>query len=559
MVALAKGGFGANGWARPAAHLRTSACAAALLILAALTGCAVGPDYIPEPAPVPQTFKELKGWKVATPSDALDRGEWWAVYRDPKLAFLLKQVEISNQNVAAQAASYEQARAIIREAQAALFPTISATYNATRAYNGPGSGAAGAIASSAGRVRLVHDDLRSRVSAGPGISTFGARCGDRLKAMRRPRRRTPPISTMPSSPRKAQLATAYFNMLAADSLHDLLVRYMVEYKKTLEIVRNQFKAGYSVTEGDVATAEAQVFTTEAQAINALVQRAQFEHAIAMLIGRPPAELSIGPHLLGCSIPRIPVTIPSALLERRPDIAAAERTMQEQNALIGVAVAGYFPDISLSAVLQWTGGQPAPFNVANIVWSLGAAGTQVLFEGGLLGAQVDSARAVYWQSVANYRQTVLTAFQQVEDQLVAVRHARTADGRARKSGKGPAQGGRCFYQSVPGRHGGVHYRRSRREILLLTDEENLIDKPPKPIPCERFLDSGTRRRLGRQSPAHEEGTGEGHLLVPAASAERRRRSTGSVWLSANPLKSFVFYPSASHAARAVLALSLANFH
>ena len=137
-------------------------------------------------------------------------------------------------------------------------------------------------------------------------------------------------------------------------------------------MRNQFKAGYSVTEGDVATAEAQVFTTEAQAINALVQRAQFEHAIAILIGRPPAELSIGPHLLGYNIPRIPVTIPSALLERRPDIAAAERTMQEQNALIGVAVAGYFPDISLSAVLQWTGSQPAPFNVANIVWSLGAS-------------------------------------------------------------------------------------------------------------------------------------------------------------------------------------------
>jgi NodT family efflux transporter outer membrane factor (OMF) lipoprotein len=140
----------------------------------------------------------------------------------------------------------------------------------------------------------------------------------------------------------------------------------------------------------------------------------------MLIGRPPAELTIAPHPLAGSIPKIPVVVPSTLLERRPDIAAAERTMQEQNALIGVAVAAYFPDISLSGALQWIGSHPLPFNVANEVWSLGAAGTETLFDGGLRGAQVDSARAVYWQSVANYRQTVLTAFQGVEDQLVAVR-------------------------------------------------------------------------------------------------------------------------------------------
>ncbi len=185
-------------------------------------------------------------------------------------------------------------------------------------------------------------------------------------------------------------------------------------------MRNQFKAGYSVTAADVATAEAQVFTTEGSAINVLIQRAQFEHAIAVLIGRPPAELTIAPHLLTGNIPRIPVMVPSTLLERRPDIAAAERTMQEENALIGVAVAAYFPDISLSGLLAWTGTHPLPFNVANEMWSLGAAGTQILFEGGLRGAQVDAARALYWQSVANYRQTVLTALQQVEDELVAIR-------------------------------------------------------------------------------------------------------------------------------------------
>ena len=271
---------------------------------------------------------------------------------------------------------------------------------------------------------------------------------------------------------QAALATAYFNLLAADSLHDLLVRYTEEYKKTLKIVRDQFDAGFSVTEGDVATAEAQVFTTEAQAINALIQRAQFEHAIAILIGRPPAELSIGPHLLSGSIPRIPVTVPSVLLERRPDIAAAERIMQEQNALIGVAIAGYFPDISLSAVFQWTGNQPAPFSVANVVWSLGAAGTQVLFEGGLRGAQVDAARAVYWQSVANYRQTVLTAFQQVEDNLVAVRLLKQQLVLQDKAVKDQRRAVDVFLNQF--RAGTVAYTTVvQGEILLLTDEENLL--------------------------------------------------------------------------------------
>jgi NodT family efflux transporter outer membrane factor (OMF) lipoprotein len=456
--------------------LRIPACVPALILLLALglllalAGCAVGPDYVPEAAPAPNTFKELKGWKVATPSDALDRGDWWAFYRDPKLAFLLKQVEISNQTVAAQAAAYEQARALIREAQAGLFPTVSATYNATRAYNGPKTGAAGAIAAAAasgtytstfvpgftGSWTLdVWGKVRRQIESNAAAAQVSAADLDNVKLTA-----------------QAQLATAYFNLRAADSLHDLLVRYTIEYKKTLDIVRNQFKAGFSVTEGDVATAEAQVLTTEAQAINALVQRAQFEHAIAILIGRPPAELSIGTNLLAGSIPRIPVTVPSSLLERRPDIAAAERTMQEQNALIGVAVAAYFPDISLSAVFQWTGNQPAPFNVANIVWSLGAAGTQVLFEGGLLGAQVDAARAVYWQSVASYRQTVLTAFQQVEDELVAVRLLKQQLVLQQKAVQDQRRAVDVFINQF--RAGTVAYTTVvQGEIILLSDEEALL--------------------------------------------------------------------------------------
>lgn len=466
--------------------MRVPACAAALVFLSAfallpgLTGCAVGPDYVPPAAPVPNTFKELKGWKVATPSDQLNRGDWWAFYHDSKLSYLLKQVEISNQTVAAQAAAYEQARALIREAQASLFPTLSASYNATRAYNGPGTGAAGAIAT-AGASGTYTSTFTPGFSGAWDLDVWG-----KVRRQIESNAAAAQVSAADLDNAKlsaqAQLATAYFNMLAADSLHDLLVRYTAEYKKNLEIVRNQFKAGFSVTEGDVATAEAQVLSTEAQALNALLQRAQFEHAIAILIGRPPAELSIGTHLLAGNIPKIPVSIPSALLERRPDIAAAERTMQEQNALIGVAIAGYFPDISLSAVLQWTGGQPAPFQVANLIWSLGAAGTETLIDGGLRGAQVDAARAVYWQSVANYRQTVLTAFQQVEDQLVAVRWLKQQLVLQEKAVQDQRRAVNVFINQFQA--GTVAYTTVvQGEIILLTDEESLLT-----IRQDLFLDS-----------------------------------------------------------------------
>jgi NodT family efflux transporter outer membrane factor (OMF) lipoprotein len=176
-----------------------------------------------------------------------------------------------------------------------------------------------------------------------------------------------------------------------------------------------------VTAGDVATADAQIATTEAQLAFARLQRAQFEHAIAVLVGRPPAELGVGPRDLRNQIPKIPVTLPSELLERRPDIAAAERTMQEQNALIGVAEAAWFPDVSLSAMIQYIGPIPLPLNISRSIASIAANATETFFNGGLTAAQVDAARAIYWQSVANYRQTVLTAFQQVEDELAAIRY------------------------------------------------------------------------------------------------------------------------------------------
>jgi NodT family efflux transporter outer membrane factor (OMF) lipoprotein len=384
-----------------------------------LAGCAVGPDYSREPAPVSTHYKEIAGWKLADPSDNMDRGDWWTVYRDRALDALLPQVEISNQTVAADAAAYEEARAIIREGQANLFPTATASYTATRTRTGALAGTTGGSAVGVGLGTRYTSQYSAPISGTWDIDVWG-RLRRQVESDTAAAQASAADLDNAKLSQQAMLATAYFNLRASDSLIDLLERTITQYKKTYDIVNNQFKAGYSVTAGDVATADANVRTTEAQLASARASRAQFEHAIAVLIGRPPAELTVAPRNLGGGIPRIPVALPSALLERRPDIAAAERTMQEQNALIGVAEAAYFPDISLSSMIQFIGPIPLPFSAARSIGSIAASGTQTLFNGGLTAAQVDAARAVYWQSVANYRQTVLTALQQVENELAAIR-------------------------------------------------------------------------------------------------------------------------------------------
>ncbi len=398
-------------------------------LAAVLGGCSVGPDYTPPSSPIPDNYKELKGkalkgWKLATPHDSVDSGYWWTVYKDPLLDSLERQVEISNQTVAAAAAAYEQARTLIREAQASLFPTVTAGYNVVRQYSGKNlagnSGAAlstnGGTTSSSGGVvtttyatqgNLTWDlDVWGKIRRQIESNVAGAQVGAADLANAR-------------LAAQAQLALAYFELRSAYSLKDLLEKTAVEYKKTLLITRNQYRAG-TVNEADVAAAETQVLDTEAAAINLGVTISQLQHAIAMLIGKPPSEVTLNRMFLVGEIPAFPVSLPSRLLERRPDIAAAERQMQQQNALIGVAVAAYYPDISLSASLGYTGLTPLPINPAHEFWTLGASALETVFDGGMRSAQVDSAQAAYWQSVANYRQTVLTAFQQVDDQLAGIR-------------------------------------------------------------------------------------------------------------------------------------------
>jgi NodT family efflux transporter outer membrane factor (OMF) lipoprotein len=425
VYALAHAGLRQDGWVRRVAAVRGQTCAPALLLAVLLTGCAVGPDYSREPAPVPTTYKELKGWKRATPSDDLARGNWWAPFRDPRLDALLREVEISNQTVAAAAAAFEQSRAMITEAQSALFPTATAAYGVTRTRTGALAGTTGGSAVGVGLRTRYTTQYSAPINGGWDLDVWG-KVRRTIEADTSAAQASAADLDNAKLSAQAQLATAYFNLLAADSLRNLLHRAAAQYRETYEITLNKYKAGYGpsgttgTTSADVALAQSQVLSIEAQELSVGVQRAQFEHAIAVLIGRPPAELTIGPRLLGSRIPSIPVAVPSALLERRPDIAAAERTMQDNNAMIGVAEAAYFPDVSLSSMVQFVGPIPLPFTAARSIQQIGAAATQTLFNGGLTGAQVDAARAVYLQSVATYRQTVLTAFQQVEDELAAIR-------------------------------------------------------------------------------------------------------------------------------------------
>jgi NodT family efflux transporter outer membrane factor (OMF) lipoprotein len=428
VFASAHAGVHRGSWVRRRAFSRKQACAhaSALVFGLALAGCTVGPDYSREPAPVPTEYKELKGWKFARPSDDVDRGDWWSVYRDRGLNELLPQVEISNQTVAASAAAYEQARAIIREGQSALFPTATAEYDATRTRTGALAGTTGGSAVGSTLLRNRYTTQYTAPINGTWDIDVWGKIRRQLESDTSAAQASAADLDNAKLSAQAQLAIAYFNLRAADSLHDILIRTVKELSETYRVTLNKFNAGYGpsttagITSADVALAHAQVLNAQAQAMNVGIERAQFEHAIAVLTGRPPSELTIAPHLLAGRPPKIPVMLPSSLLERRPDVAASERTMQEQNALIGVAEAAYFPDISLSSMIQYIGPIPLPFSAARSIGAIGASATQTLFNGGLTAAQVDAARAAYWQSVANYRQSVLTAFQQVEDELAAIR-------------------------------------------------------------------------------------------------------------------------------------------
>jgi len=397
---------------------RISRCAAPAAALA-LVACAVGPNYHRPAAPVPSAYKELPpGWKVAAPQDEKRRGDWWAIFEDPELDRLERQVNISNQNVKQYEAQYREAVALLKEAQAQLFPTITASFSGQRGGGGAGTAAVSSTVGS-GAGGSTHTEFTLQ-----GLATWQPDIWGTIRRQIESRKAGVQVSeaNLANAELSAQatLATDYFDLRAADSLRALLARAVTLDERALEITRNMSQSG-TATNGDVAAAEASLEATQAQLIAVEQQRGTYEHAIAMLTGHLPSELAIAEAPLASKVPQVPMSVPSEILERNPSIAAAERQMQQENALIGVAIGAYFPTISLQALGGFAGNPLSSLiNLDNRIWSTAGTASDVLFQGGEQMAAVAQARATYDQYVASYRQTVLTTFQSVEDQLLALR-------------------------------------------------------------------------------------------------------------------------------------------
>ncbi|MDG6093967.1 efflux transporter outer membrane subunit [Acetobacter sp. AN02] len=412
---------------------RLHARAALALSGVCLSGCMVGPSYKRPAAIISPVFKELKpaaGWSYAQPVlAAVPKGKWWEIYNDPILNGLEEQVAISNQNLVQYEARYRNARAAINGIRAQLYPTLSGSLGFNRNSQGRGSRSAssGALVNygsgSKTSTYIESNSTDTTYSMGPSASwdlDLWGKIRRQIQAqVTEAQASAADLANMTLS-YQTQLATAYFNLRYQDSLKDLLERNARYYEHSYQIVKNQYEAG-TAEPSALLQAKTQLEQTRAQAVQAGVARAQYEHAIAVLMGKPPADLNILPGALTRYIPAVPVTVPASLLQRRPDVAAAERRMEEYNAQIGAQMAAFFPDIKLSASYSYSGDPVGTLvQVANRIWALGASATEVLFEGGARTAAVHEADANYDAYVATYRQTVLTALQNVEDQLSNLR-------------------------------------------------------------------------------------------------------------------------------------------
>jgi NodT family efflux transporter outer membrane factor (OMF) lipoprotein len=387
-----------------------------LIALLMLAGCMVGPDYHKPDVTTPAAYKEAKDWKTAEPKDDAPRGHWWEIYGDVDLNALVSQIEISNQNVLAAAASYRQAQALLDVTQGSYFPTVTAGLTGTRAQ--------GSSPSTTGVTTVVpgapiRNTVRPTLSASWEPDIWG-QIGRNVEASEASAQASNADLRNALLSAQATLVQSYFQLRVDDAEQHLLQQTSAAYERSLQITKNQYEAGI-VGRVDVAQAETQLKTTQAQAIDLGVQRAQLEHAIAVLIGKAPADFQIKPTNALPSLPQVPAALPSALLERRPDIASAERHMAATNAQIGVAQAAFFPALTLSGTYGYQNTSLSQLLTApNSFWSVGPSLALTLFNGGALSAQKKAAVAVYDNSVATYRQTVLAAFQEVEDNLAALR-------------------------------------------------------------------------------------------------------------------------------------------
>jgi NodT family efflux transporter outer membrane factor (OMF) lipoprotein len=384
-------------------------CAFTLALL--LAGCAVGPDYQRPATLEVSAFKEAEGWVAAAPADALERGPWWSLFGDPVLDELAARVEVSNQNVAAAVAAYAQARAVVREQRASLFPTVTLNGGANRSHSSSSS-----TSSSGGRTGNSYDvsigaswepDVWGRLGRAVESSSASAQASAADLASAR-------LSA------QGELAVNYLTLRQTDAQKALLAATLTGYQRTLEITQNRYSAGIAA-KTDVLQAQTQLANAQADDAGLFRQRAQLEHAIAVLVGEAPGNFSLPPAAWKPVVPEVPVGVPSTLLQRRPDIASAERGVAVANEQIGIARAAYYPSLPLGASYGFGASRVAElFSASSSVWSLGLSAAQTLFNAGATRARVEGSEAAHAQAVARYRQTVLTAFQGVEDQLAATR-------------------------------------------------------------------------------------------------------------------------------------------
>ncbi|WP_414648790.1 efflux transporter outer membrane subunit [Collimonas sp.] len=397
-------------------HRTLLAAAAATTAALLLSACAVGPDYVRPAAVAPAAFKENKDWKTATPQDQELHGKWWEVYQDPQLNALVEQVNISNQNLAQAEAQFRQAKALVESARASYFPTVGASVSSTRSGGRSGSGSSSQSGSSSGSV-TTSDSLGLNASWEPDL---WGRISRTVEANRASAQASAADLQVARLSAQSSLAQNYLQLRVLDLQQNLLDETVAAYQKSLQLTQNQYAVGV-VARSDVIQAQTQLKGAQAKALDNGVSRAQLEHAIALLTGQAASSFSIAPAPLVAVLPEIPVGVPSSLLERRPDVSSAERLAAAANAQIGVAKAAYFPNLTLSASGGFQSNSFANWlTVPNRIWSLGPALAATLFDGGARRAQSDKAIAAYDASVAAYKQTVLTSFQEVEDNLAALR-------------------------------------------------------------------------------------------------------------------------------------------
>ncbi len=381
-------------------------------LLFALAACTVGPDYVRPASPEAPAYKEAGQWKTATPSDQFTRGAWWKIYNDPVLDGLEVEATAANQQLAAASARYREAQTLVDQARAGLFPAVGIGASATRGTGGTGSNGNGIALPS------VRNSITATVDASWEIDLWGRV----RRAVEASEANAAASSADLESARlsiQGQLAIAYFSLRVSDSGQRLLDRTVDAYRQTLTLTTNRYNAGVAAR-AEVVQADAQLKSAQASAVDNHATRATFEHAIAVLVGKAPAEFSLAVAEDLPMPPAVPPGVPSQLLERRPDIAAAERRMAAANAEIGVATAAFFPTLSLSASGGFASSKLAQLlSLPNRFWSIGADIAEPIFDAGLRRAQRDQTVAQFDEAVANYRQTVLAGFQEVEDNLATL--------------------------------------------------------------------------------------------------------------------------------------------